>query len=82
MKLHLTASEKKNFLLYYAVPLLMKYLPDVYTRHLMLLVGGLYRLLKESISPEDRKSSASFLRLFCAQASSLYGMPHWFMFKD
>lgn len=71
---YLLASEKKNFLLYYAVPLLLKYLPDVYALHLMLLVGGIYRLLKESISLHDRESSSSFLKLFCAQASTLYGM--------
>ena len=41
----------------------MKYLPDVYIRHLALLVGGLFRLLKESITPEDREKSASFLKL-------------------
>lgn len=76
------ASEKKNFLLYYAVPLLRNYLPELYALHLMLLVGGLYRLLKESISPDDRESSATFLKLFCAQASALYGMYllHW-LFK-
>ena len=52
----------------------MKYLPGVYAVHLMLLVGGVYRLLKESISLHDRESSAAFLKLFCAQASALYGM--------
>ena len=59
----------------------MKYLPDVYIRHLALLVGGLFRLLKESITPEDREKSASFLKLFCAQAASLYGMSLSGLFK-
>ena len=68
------ASEKKNFLLYYAVPLLLKYLPDMYVLHLMLLVGGIYRLLKETISLQERESSASCLKLFCAQSATLYGM--------
>ena len=68
------ASEKKNFLLYYAVPLLLKHLPDIYVLHLMLLVGGIYRLLKETISVQERESSASCLKLFCAQAATLYGM--------
>lgn len=67
------ASEKKNFLLYYAVPLLLKHLPDIYVLHLMLLVGGIYRLLKETISLQERESSASCLKLFCAQAATLYG---------
>lgn len=67
------ASEKKNFLLYYAVPLLLNWLPEVYIQHVMLLVGGVFRLLKESITLEDRSSAASYLKLFCAQASVLYG---------
>lgn len=58
------ASEKKNFLLYYAVPLLMKYLPDMYVLHLMLLVGGIYGLLKETISLQERESSAYALSYF------------------
>lgn len=51
----------------------MKYLPDMYVLHLMLLVGGIYRLLKETLSLQERESSASCLKLFCAQASTLYG---------
>ncbi len=68
------ASEKKNFLLYYAVPLLLDHLPKVYVNHLMFLVGGTYRLLKKSISPEDGDDAACYFKLFCAQASALYGM--------
>ena len=39
--------------------------------HLMLLVGGVYRLLKSSIEVDDRESAASFFKLFCAQGSAL-----------
>ena len=46
----------------------------MYVLHLMLLVGGIYRLLKETISLQERESSASCLKLFCAQAATLYGM--------
>ena len=69
-----SASEKKSFLLYYAVPLLLEHLPQVYVNHLMFLVGGTYRLLKRSISGEDMNDAACYLKLFCAQASALYGM--------
>ncbi|PFX25222.1 hypothetical protein AWC38_SpisGene10168 [Stylophora pistillata] len=69
----IVASEKKNFRLYYAVPLLMKYLPDMHVLHLMLIVGGIYGLLNETISLQERESSASCLKLFCAQASTLHG---------
>ena len=68
------ASEKKNFLCYYAIPLLLNCLPEVYTTHLMLLVGATYQLLKESISAAERDDAACFLKLFAAQASPLYGI--------
>ena len=55
------------------MPLLLNWLPEVYIQHVMLLVGGVFRLLKESITLEDRSSAASYLKLFCAQASVLYG---------
>ena len=71
-----SASEKKNFLLYYAVPLLLEHLPQVHVNHLMFLVGGTYRLLKKSISGEDMDDAACYLKLFCAQASALYGMQY------
>ena len=70
-----SASEKKNFLGYYAVPL-QHHLPQVFAHHLMLLVVATHRLLKGSISSSDREDAASVLKLFCAQASALYGMPH------
>ena len=58
------------------MPLLLNWLPEVYIQHVMLLVGGVFRLLKESITLDDRNSAASYLKLFCAQASLLYGKSH------
>ena len=55
------------------MPLLLNWFPEVYIQHVMLLVGGVFRLLKESFTLEDRNSAASYLKLFCAQASVLYG---------
>ena len=46
---------------HFPVPLLLKYLRDVYALHLMLLFGGIYRLLKESISLHDRERELFFI---------------------
>ena len=71
--LFLTASEMKSFLLYYAIPLLHDILPKCYLDHLMLLVGGVHRLLSSSISSYDLNDAGGFLKLFVAQSSTLYG---------
>ena len=67
------ASEKRAFLLFYAVPLLSSYLPNDHLIFLMYLCGGLFRLLKRSISSEDLREARTYLKLFVAQAPVLYG---------
>ena len=68
-----TASEKRAFLLYYAVPLLSSFLPSEHLFFLMLLTGGIFRLLKQSISPEELDEACVYLKLFTAQAPVFYG---------
>ena len=65
------ASEKRAFLLYYAVPLLSSYLPS--DQVLMMLAGGLFRLLKQSISRGELQEAHTYLKLFVAKAPVLYG---------
>ncbi|KAK3744830.1 hypothetical protein QZH41_008812 [Actinostola sp. cb2023] len=67
------ASEKRAFLLYYSVPLLMGRLPEEYLNHYNLLVGAIFRLLKSSITPVNLQQASLYLKLYCAQASGLYG---------
>ena len=68
-----TASEKRAFLLYYATPLLSSFLPSDHLFFLMLLTGGIFRLLKQSISPEELSEASVYLKLFTAQAPVFYG---------
>jgi len=76
LSMFLTASEKRAFLLYYSVPLLMGRLPEEYLNHYNLLVGAIFRLLKSSITPVNLQQASLYLKLYCAQASGLYGKLH------
>ena len=67
------ASEKRAFLLYYATPLLSRYLPSDHLFFLMLLSGGMFRLLKQSISQQELNEAHTYLKLFTAQAPVFYG---------
>lgn len=67
------SNEKRAFLLYYSLPLLFGRIEEGSLLHLAFLVGGLYRLLKDSISETDLQEAGVFLKLYCAQAPLLYG---------
>ncbi|XP_067019318.1 uncharacterized protein [Acropora muricata] len=67
------ASEKRAFLLYYATPLLSSYLPSDHLFFLMLLTGGVFRLLKQSITQTELQEAHAYLKLFSAQAPVFYG---------
>lgn len=67
------ANEKRAFLLYYSIPLLTERLNETCLLHLSFLVGGVYRLLKDSISKIDLEEAGVFLKLYCAQAPYFYG---------
>ena len=68
-----SANEKRAFLLFYCLPLLFGRLEDSSFLHLAFLVGGIYRLLKDSISKADIEEAGAFLKLYCAQAPRVYG---------
>lgn len=76
----LSANEKRAFLLYYSIPLLTERLNETCLLHLAFLVGGVYRLLKDSISKIDLEEAGVFLKLYCAQAPYFYGEHCWFNF--
>lgn len=67
------ASEKRAFLLYYATPLLSSYLPSDHLFLLMLLTGGVFRLLKLSIAQGEWQEACTYLKLFTAQSPVFYG---------
>jgi len=68
-----SANEKRAFLLYYSIPLLSERLNETSLLHLAFLVGGVYRLLKDSISQNDLEEAGVFPKLYCAQAPYIYG---------
>lgn len=67
------ASEKLAFLLYYATPLLSRYLPSDHLFFLRLLTSGMFRLCKQSISQQELNEAHTYLKLFAAQATVFYG---------
>ena len=67
------ASEKRAFLLYYATPLLSRYLPSGHRLFLMLLTGGMFKLLKQSISQDELHEAHTYLRIFTAEAPFFFG---------
>ena len=71
--IYVSANEKRAFLLYYSLPLLFERLEEQCLLHLAFLVGGVYRLLQDSISEADMQEADIFLKLYCAQAPYFYG---------
>lgn len=69
----LIGSELRALLLFYSLPAFEEHLPSVYFQHWMLLVGGIFILLQESISEEDLKAAEIMLRLFVREIHDLYG---------
>ena len=66
------ASEYRTWLLYYLFPVMKGILPPVYLDHALLLINGIYLLLKSSITEEDLEHSARLLQHFCLRMPSLY----------
>ena len=66
------ASEYRTWLLYYLFPVMKDILPNVYLNHAMLLVNGIYLLLKSAITSDDLKNSTLLLQHFCLRMPSLY----------
>lgn len=67
------ASEFRNFLLFYSLPLFRDRLPKLYFQHWLLLVEAVYILLKDAISENDLCAAEIMLRSFVRDVGSLYG---------
>ena len=67
------ASEFRNFLLYYSLPLFRDRLPKEYFQHWLLLVEAVTILLKDAISDDELNAAEIMLRSFVRDISPLYG---------
>jgi len=76
LKTHLKywkASELRNWLLYYSLPLLLDYIPPVYWHHYALLVAAMHILLGDLIPASFIDIAEQMLYDFCFLFEELYG---------
>ena len=62
------------WLVHYSPVVLQRILPDIYYQHHLLLVEGVYLLLKDSISDEELDKSFKLFKHYCYLFPSYYGM--------
>ena len=67
------ASELRNWLLFYSLPLLLDILPPLYWHHYALLVCAMHIMLNDSISHAQVDAAEQMLRDFCILLPELYG---------
>lgn len=67
------ASELRNWLLYYSLPLLLDFLPSLYWHHFALLVCAMHILLSESITHAQIEAAEQMLNTFHRFLPELYG---------
>lgn len=67
------ASELRNWLLTYSLPLLLDYLPSLYWHHYSLLVCAMHILLKDNTTNTLIDAAEQMLHDFCSLMSELYG---------
>lgn len=72
-----TATEYRNWLLYYSLPCLKGILPDDYYQHYALLVGGITLLSGRSISPGQLQMAGKFLIHFVEMFDVYYGKKYY-----
>ena len=72
--LYWKASEYRAFMLFYAIPILRKYLQAEYVYHLSLLVFSMNKLLSNSICTYDLPQVQTQLELFYDLIPELYGV--------
>ena len=70
---HLKATELQAWLLYYAIPCLLGYLPAKYLKHFACLSEGIHLLLGDNITEGDLVRAETLLNIFYKDFSSLYG---------
>ena len=67
------ASELRNWLLFYSLPLLLAYLPSLYWHHYALLVCAMHILLGDRIALAQVDAAHQMLVDFCVLLPELYG---------
>ena len=67
------ASELKQWLLYYSLPILRAKLPPLYWHHFALLVCTVHILLKDKITYAELKATETMIEDFCILFKQLYG---------
>ena len=68
-----SASEYRDLLLFYILPVLKGILPPRYFTHLALLVRGMYILCQDDIPPHELQEADTKLTCFYKGLSSHYG---------
>lgn len=66
------ASEYRNWLLFYSLPVMLYILPQEYLAHHMLLVESIYLLLQDSITPADLSKAEKLIRHYCFKVQYYY----------
>lgn len=70
------ASEFYNWLLFYSIPTLETYLPEIYFQHWFLFVIAIYTLLQKRIVNSELREAEILLNLFVRETATLYGDRH------
>ncbi|KAL1447832.1 hypothetical protein MTO96_044210 [Rhipicephalus appendiculatus] len=70
---HWKASEWRSWLLFYAVPCCLGILPHRYINHFMLLVEGIFMLLREELTESQLLHAGRLLQDFVSRTLTLYG---------
>lgn len=71
--LYFVAHELRAWLLHYSSVVLHGILPQEYYQHHLLLVEGVYLLLKEEVTDGDIEQSSRLLKHYCFMFPFLYG---------
>ena len=71
------ASEFRNWLLFWSLPIMSEYLPDDYKQHWMELVLASYLILQDRISPRDLEVAHELFRSFSRKIRHLYRMQEY-----
>lgn len=69
----IVAHELRAWLLHYSPIALRGILPDIYYQHYLLLVEGVYLLLKDEVDKDDINQSSRLFNHYCFMFAPLYG---------
>ena len=69
-----SASELQSWLLYYALPCVVGFLPDKYLEHFACFSEAIYILLGNAITPTQLGRARDLLNKFYKEFQALYGM--------